>query len=49
VCSSDLVTLRRFDDSGFALNGQVGFCAWLRSGGNLLDSNAVKFFQNAAS
>jgi HK97 family phage major capsid protein len=43
------VTLRRFDDSGFALNGQVGFCAWLRSGGNLLDSNAVKFFQNAAS
>lgn len=43
------VTLRRFDDSAFALKGQVGFCAWLRSGGNLLDANAVKFFQNAGS
>jgi HK97 family phage major capsid protein len=43
------VTLRRFDDSAFALKGQVGFCGWLRSGGNLLDVNAVKFFQNAAS
>lgn len=43
------VTLRRFDDSAFALKGQVGFCGWLRSGGNLLDAGAVKFFQNAAS
>ena len=35
-------SLRRFDDSAFALNGQVGFCQWIRSGGNLLDTNAVR-------
>lgn len=38
-------SLRRFDDSAFALNGQIGFCQWIRSGGNLLDSNAVKVFE----
>jgi HK97 family phage major capsid protein len=43
------ITLRRFDDSAFMLKGQIGFCGWLRSGGNLLDAGAVKFFQNAAS
>ena len=43
------VSLRRFDDSAFGLKGQVGFCGWLRSGGNLLDSGAVKLFINAAS
>jgi HK97 family phage major capsid protein len=43
------VTIRRFDDSAFGLKGQVGFCGWLRSGGNLLDSAAVKVFINAAS
>lgn len=43
------MTARRFDDSAFGLKGQVGFCAWLRSGGNLLDANAVKLFVNAAS
>lgn len=43
------MTVRRFDDSAFGLKGQVGFCAWLRSGGNLLDANAVKLFVNAAS
>lgn len=43
------VTLARYDDSAFGLKGQVGFCGWLRSGGNLLDVNAVKFFQNGAS
>lgn len=37
-------SLRRFDDSAFALNGQVGFCQWHRSGGNLLDTNAVRVF-----
>ncbi|MGI4876646.1 MAG: phage major capsid protein [Janthinobacterium lividum] len=42
--------LRRFDDSAFALKGQVGFCAWLRSGGNLLDNGgAVASFVNAAT
>jgi HK97 family phage major capsid protein len=42
-------TMRRFDDSAFALNGQVGFCGWTRSGGNLLDTAAVKLYQNSAT
>ncbi len=41
--------IRRFDDSAFALNGQVGFCGWLRAGGNLMDTAAVKYYQNSAS
>ncbi len=43
------VDIRRFDDSAFALNGQVGFCGWQRSGGNLLDTAAFKFYQNSAT
>jgi HK97 family phage major capsid protein len=43
------VAVRRFDDSAFALNGQVGFCGWTRTGGNLLDTAAVKFYQNSAT
>ncbi len=43
------VEIRRFDDSAFALNGQVGFCGWNRTGGNLLDTAAVKFYQNSAT
>lgn len=43
------VIMRRFDDSAFALNGQVGFCGWLRTGGNLVDTGAVKFYANSAS
>jgi HK97 family phage major capsid protein len=43
------VTLKRYEDSAFGLKGQVGFCAWLRSGGNLMDPAAVKVFINAAS
>jgi HK97 family phage major capsid protein len=42
-------SMRRFDDSAFALNGQVGFCGWTRSGGNLLDVNAVKYYANSAT
>lgn len=42
-------SIRRFDDSAFALNGQVGFCGWMRSGGNLLDTAAVKYYQNSAT
>jgi HK97 family phage major capsid protein len=42
-------TMRRFDDSAFALSGQVGFCGWTRSGGNLLDTAAVKLYQNSAT
>jgi HK97 family phage major capsid protein len=43
------VTMRRFDDSAFALNGQVGFCGWMRTGGNLTDTAAVKLYVNSAS
>lgn len=41
--------LRRFDDSAFALSNNVGFCAWTRSGGNLLDTAAVKTYKNSAT
>lgn len=41
--------MRRFDDSAFALSNQVGFCAWTRSGGNLLDTAAVKTYKNSAT
>lgn len=43
------LTLFRFADSVYAKKGQVGFLAWMRSGGNLLDTAAVKYYQNAAS
>ncbi len=42
-------SIRRFDDSAFALNGQVGFCGWTRSGGNLLDTAATKVYINSAT
>lgn len=42
-------SIRRFDDSAFALNGQVGFCGWMRTGGNLVDTAAVKYYQNSAT
>jgi HK97 family phage major capsid protein len=42
-------SIRRFDDSAFALNGQVGFCGWQRSGGNLIDTAAVKVYVNSAT
>lgn len=44
------VTMFRFTDSAYAKKGQVGFLAWMRSGGNLTDvGGAVKVFVNAAS
>jgi len=46
---SNSTTMRRFDDSAFALKGQVGFCGWTRSGGNLLDTAAVRLYQNSAT
>ena len=45
----DSVIMRRFDDSAFALNGQVGFCGWMRTGGNLVDPSAVKHYANSAT
>jgi HK97 family phage major capsid protein len=41
--------IKRFDDSAFALNNQVGFCGWQRSGGNLVDAAAVKAYRNSAT
>lgn len=44
------VTLQRFTDSAYAKKGQVGYLAWLRSGGAYTDvGGAVKRFVNAAS
>lgn len=44
------VMIARYTDSAFGLKGQVGFCGWLRSGGNFVDvGGAVKTFRNAAS
>jgi HK97 family phage major capsid protein len=44
------MTYYRFDDSAYAKKGQVGFLAFLRSGGNFMDvGGAVKLFQNPAS
>jgi HK97 family phage major capsid protein len=45
------LTLFRMTDSAFTLNGQVGFVAFMRSGGNLIDvsGSTVKFYQNSAT
>lgn len=43
------VTLFRFTDSAYAKLGQVGFLAWMRTGGNLVDTAAVKYYQNSAT
>ena len=43
------VNLMRFDDSAFASKAQVGFLAFLRSGGNLTDTAAVKHYQHSAT
>ena len=41
--------LFRFTDSAYTKLGQVGFLMWHRSGSNLLDTGAVKYYANAAS
>ena len=44
------ISMFRFTDSAYTKLGQVGFLAWLRSGGNFIDvGGAVKLFVNAAS
>ena len=44
------LTLFRMTDSAFTRNGQVGFLAFMRSGGNLVDAGgAVKYYQNSAT
>lgn len=42
-------TAFRFTDSAYTKLGQVGFLYWMRSGGNLLDSAAVKYYANSAT
>ena len=43
------LTLFRMTDSAFTLNGQVGFVAFARAGGNLVDAGgAVKAYVNAS-
>ena len=49
IAFDSLNSLRRFDDSAFALNGQVGFCGWMRTGSNLLDTAAVRVYANSAT
>jgi predicted phage gp36 major capsid-like protein len=43
------VQMFRFTDSAYAKLGQVGFLAWARMGGNLVDTNAVKYYQHSAT
>lgn len=44
------VTMFRFTDSAYTKLGQVGFLAWMRSGGNLVDvGGAVKYYANSAT
>lgn len=43
------VEMFRFTDSAFTRNGQVGFLAMMRTGGNLVDVNKVRIFVNAAT
>lgn len=42
-------TLFRFSDSAYIKLGQIGFLMWARSGGNLVDTAAVKYYQNSAT
>lgn len=44
------LTMFRMTDSAFTLNGQVGFVAFNRMGGNLVDAGgAVKYYANSAT
>lgn len=43
------VTIFRFEDSAYVSKGQIGFLAWARAGGNLLDTAAVKLYQHSAT
>lgn len=43
------MSLFRFTDSAYTKLGQVAFLAWLRTGGNLVDTKAVKYYAHSAS
>jgi HK97 family phage major capsid protein len=44
-----MVTIFRFADSAYAKKGQVGFLSFMRGGGNLTDTAAVKHYANSAA
>lgn len=41
--------LFRFEDSIYTSKGQVGFLAWTRAGGNLLDLLGIRMYQHSAT
>jgi HK97 family phage major capsid protein len=43
------VAMWRFEDSAYVKLGQIAFLAWQRTGGNLVDTTAVKYYQNSAT
>lgn len=43
------VQMFRFTDSAYTKLGQVGFLAWCRMGGNLVDTSAVKVYAHSAT
>jgi HK97 family phage major capsid protein len=43
------IQMFRLNDSAFTLKGQIGFIAFARAGGNLLDAGAVKTYQHSAT
>ena len=43
------ITLFRFEDSAYITKGQIGFMAWCRAGGNLIDTAAVKTYRHSAT
>ena len=43
------ISMFRFDDSAFMSKGQIGYLAWARAGGNLLDTASVKLYQHSAT
>lgn len=44
------MTMFRFEDSAYAKLGQVGFLAWMRTGGNLVGNGVeVKYYANSAT
>lgn len=46
---SGTTAMLRFEDSAFALKHQVGFVGFTRSGGNLVETDAVKVYINSAT
>ena len=43
------VQMFRFNDSAYTKLGQVAFLAWARMGGNLVDTNAVRYYAHSAT